>query len=86
MYLVVIRELFPMRSDGLGRALACIFAGLFCGSIGQMIGGLLAFFLFVPSLVPAGFRWHARQDRHLGVGAFSIVWMGRRCALPDAAR
>jgi hypothetical protein len=51
MYLVVIRELFPMRSDGLGRALACIFAGLFCGGVGQMIGGLLASFLFVPSLV-----------------------------------
>ena len=47
-----IRELFPMRSDGLGRALACIFAGLFCGGIGKMMGGLLASFLFVPSLAP----------------------------------
>jgi hypothetical protein len=51
MYRVIIRELFPMRSDGLGRALACILAGLFCGGIGMMMGGLLASFLFVPSLV-----------------------------------
>ena len=28
-YLGVIRELFQMRSDGLGRAVACILAGLF---------------------------------------------------------
>jgi hypothetical protein len=52
MYLVVIRELLPMRSDGLGRALACILAGLFCGGIGMMMGGLLASFLLVPSFVP----------------------------------
>lgn len=50
MYLVGMRELFPMRSDGLGRALVCILAGLFCGGIGKMMGGLLASFLFVPSL------------------------------------
>jgi hypothetical protein len=42
-----------MRSDGLGRALACIFAGLFCGGIGKMMGGLLASFLFMPSFVPS---------------------------------
>jgi len=47
-----MRELFPMRSDGLGRALACIVAGIFCGGIGKMMGSLLASFLFVPSLVP----------------------------------
>jgi hypothetical protein len=52
MYLVGMRELFPMRSDGLGRALACILAGLFCGGIGRMLGGLLASFLFEPSFVP----------------------------------
>lgn len=46
-----MRELFPMRSDGVGRALACILAGLFCGRIGLMMGGLLASLLFVPSLV-----------------------------------
>ena len=46
-----MRELFPMRSDALGRALACIVAGIFCGGIGKMMGGLLASFLFVPLLV-----------------------------------
>jgi len=53
-YLVVIRELFQMRSDGLGRALACILAGLFYGGIGGTMGGLLASFLLCPRLCP---RW-----------------------------
>ena len=49
MYFVSIRELFPMRSDGLGRALACILAGLIFGGIGQMLGAFLGPLLF-PSL------------------------------------
>jgi hypothetical protein len=49
MYFVSIRELFPMRSDGLGRALACILAGLTCGGIGQMLGGFFGPLIF-PSL------------------------------------
>jgi hypothetical protein len=44
-----MRELFPMRSDGLGRVLACILVGLTCGRIGQMLGALFGPFLF-PSL------------------------------------
>jgi hypothetical protein len=49
MYLVSMRELFPMRSDGLGRVLACILVGLICGRIGQMLGALFGPFFF-PSL------------------------------------
>src|SRR5579862_1305105 len=49
MYFVSIRELFPMRSDGLGRALACILAGFACGLFGQMLGAFFAPLLF-PSL------------------------------------
>jgi hypothetical protein len=43
-----MRELFPMRSDGLGRALACILAGLICGYIGGTLGGFLGPLLFLP--------------------------------------
>jgi len=49
MYFVSIRELFPMRSDGLGRVLACVLAGFTCGLIGQMLGGFFGPLLF-PSL------------------------------------
>jgi len=48
MYFVSTRELFPMRSDGLGRALACILAGLICGYIGGTLGGFLGPLLFLP--------------------------------------
>lgn len=49
MYLVSMRELFQMRSDGLGRVLACIYVGLTCGGIGAMLGHLFGP-LFFPSL------------------------------------
>jgi hypothetical protein len=48
MYFVSIRERFPMRSDGLGRALACILAAVVCGGIGSALGAFLGPFLFVP--------------------------------------
>jgi len=44
-----MRELFQMRSDGLGRVLACIYVGLTCGGIGAMLGHLFGPFFF-PSL------------------------------------
>lgn len=44
---VSIRELFPMRSDGLGRALACTLAAVVCGEIGGALGGFLGPLLFL---------------------------------------
>jgi hypothetical protein len=57
MYLVGMRELFQMRSDGLGRVLACIFGGLTCGGIGSGLGHLLGPFFF-PSLPES----HSAED------------------------
>jgi hypothetical protein len=47
VYFVSIGELFPMRSDGLGRALACILAAIVCGGIGSALGGFLGPWLFL---------------------------------------
>jgi len=48
MYFVSIRELFPIRSDGLGRAVACVLAAVVCGDIGAALGGFLGPLLFPP--------------------------------------
>jgi MFS family permease len=74
MYVVGIRELFPMRSGGIGRALACIFAGLFCGGIGKMIGGLLASFLLEPSFVSPLDFGAARSDTAILASALFLLF------------
>ncbi len=76
MYLVSMRELFQMRSDGLGRTLVCILGGLFCGGIGKMMGGVLASFLFVPSFVPPLDFEASQGNTNLASALFLLFGLG----------
>jgi MFS family permease len=88
MYFGNIRELFPMRSDGLGRALACILAAVVCGEIGGALGGFLGPLLFLP-LPESDVAWN--RTAMLAMALFLLfgsggVLLGRRltAGLPES--